>query len=119
MAALIIALTIFAALCEIFGTYTVWKNYDATAKVAEQVIDQLGKSQISEPPARRAATDRPYGRMNPAQIAESDANQRRMLREAIGHSMSPLKRNRLSSWGLIAYVLGAILGLVAALLAIA
>jgi hypothetical protein len=57
--------------------------------------------------------------MNPAQIAESDANQRKMLREAISHSMSPLKRNRLSTWGLTAYILGAILGLVAALLAIA
>jgi drug/metabolite transporter superfamily protein YnfA len=119
MTTLIIALTIFAALCETFGTYTVWKNYDSTAKVAEEVIAQLGSSQLSEPPARRSSTERPFGRLSPAQIAESDANQRRMLREAIGHSMSPLRRNRLSTWGLIAYVLGAILGLVAALLAIA
>ena len=119
MTTLILVLTAAAALCEIFGTYTVWRNYDDAARVAEEVIKQLGQSQSSEPPPRRSLTDSPYGRMSSAQVAQSDANQRRKLREAVGHSMSGLSRNRLSSWGLIAYVVGAIFGMLAALLAVA
>ncbi|MFI4971049.1 MAG: hypothetical protein ACHP7H_00095 [Hyphomicrobiales bacterium] len=107
-----------SALCEIFGTITVWKNYKLSSQAAQIIVAEMNRADQSDANILEDPSARLLDEMNFKRNAHSERLEKNFVRSAITFAMTPLLPSRTTKFGLWAYVLGAALGLAAALLAI-
>ncbi len=112
---LIGAMALLSAVCECYGTATVWRSYKLTSQTAQRIYDVLEKQQSADDEEMSDLRSRIGMKMV---LPEEDHRRRTLLQTAILTSVSPLLPNRQSVYGLLAYIFGAIFGLAAALLAL-
>jgi hypothetical protein len=106
-----------SAACECYGTFTVWKNYKLSSWAASKVCEAFEAVQQADDvyfndPANAVLFDAPFA--EPTAVYQ----QRTFLRSGILSIASSLRPQLSTQLGLAAYVLGALLGFLAVLLAL-
>ena len=117
MKVLIGLFAVTSAACEVFGTWTVWRSFKRTADVAEQIrkhlIDDAETLDIEANSPREM-----LGQDSAMNIGLHLTAHRVKTIENLSPIVERLNWDRLTVWGLAAYILGAILGAIAALVAL-
>jgi hypothetical protein len=108
----------FSALCELFGTWTVWVNYDRSSQAAQKVVEEMERAQALDAEYLADPNNRVLDLLSVKRDTQAERREKNFMRTAITSAMSPLKPSRVTKYGLLAYVLGALLGLMAALFAL-
>jgi hypothetical protein len=107
-----------SAASELFGTWTVWVNYHRTSHAADLVVAEMARAKDLEDEYLADPNNRTLDFLSFKRDVQAERNEKNFVRSAFTNAMSPLRPNRVTKFGLLAYVLGAILGLVAALIAL-
>jgi hypothetical protein len=107
-----------SAACEFYGTYTVWKSYKLSSGAAQAICDVFEQAQAADDeyyalPENRFMFESPL-QSDPQAMFQYKT----MIQTGILSMASPLRPQRATELGLAAYVLGAVLGFVAVLLAL-
>lgn len=118
MTATILSLLIFSALAEMFGTLTVWQNYNNGAQLATRLLQKVEAQDLLDTQFKNTYGFDPkivltYEGQN--HVIVDSAAELRQLRLDVG---SHLQRNWFITAGLVSYVVGALTGLAAGLIAI-
>ena len=106
-----------AAMCEMFGTWTVWQNYRLTSTAAALIEAEISKV-VAREDAVRASPEAHLREFVTSFDAVQQHSRDVFTWSAIATSVSPLLPSKKTEWGLRAFVVGAILGYVAVLLAV-
>ena len=114
---LVIVLAVLSALCEIAGTVTVLITYRRTARLGVAIRNDIA-SLMALYEAQRSDTgqsewDRKKVYVNPMEYRDSKIEQL----EHLDSLAEPLQPNWWTSFGLLAYIAGAVFGLAAAVVA--
>ena len=115
--AIVMVLAALSAFCEIAGTITVLVTYQRTAKLGRSIRGvltsrtELDEQQRSDP--HQADWDTRRGAISPEEFRELKIEYQGYL-DALAE---PLQPNRCAMFGLIAYIVGAVFGLAAAVVA--
>jgi hypothetical protein len=114
----ILSIAALSAVCECYGTYTVWRNYTLSSWAAQKVCESFE--------AMQEADDRFFG--DPSNLTFYDAqitgephevyHQRTFTRSGILTIASSLRPTLRTQIGLAAYIAGAVFGLIAVALAL-
>lgn len=107
----VVILAGLSAVCEIWGTITVWIAYNRSANVGDSIRREMRQAKIDELPRLMESKD-DFVRMM-ARFADPSEVQvvREQNRKAVLTLSHPLRKSRSMTAGLAAYILGAIFGL--------
>jgi len=114
---MIIVLATTSAMAEAFGTMTVWKSFKTTAAVAAE-IRRLLISDTDEAEAQAASPGFQWTGEVVGQTSRQVYEMRAKLASYLSPILNRLSGDRLTPWGLGAYIAGAGLGLAAAIVAV-
>jgi len=116
--ALVIVLAILAALFEIFGTVTVFLTYRRSANLGASIVGALASAEVSSE-SGLTDTEKLFLKVIPPPVERSDVQR---IKDTSYESIKKLSKSLEPKWwitlGLWAYVLGAVLGLAAAIVAV-
>lgn len=117
MNAAVIALAAASAVCEMFGTVTVWRTYRRSVAAGDRIRSVLQMRIELEDAMARDPRESLYQSMqrwaDPVELQRAKDE----MRAAIRNAAEPLKADRWTSAGLAAFVLEAVLGFVAVVVA--
>jgi hypothetical protein len=114
----LIILTVFSAACELFGTLTVWVNYNRTSQAAMLVLAEMSRARRADEDYLANVENRTLDFINFKRDVQAERAEKNFVLTAFTNAMSPLQTSRLTKYGLWAYAIGAVLGLVVALIAL-
>ena len=112
------ALAVAAGSCEFFGTYTVWQSYRKTSLAARSIIEAVTNDQHVEDSFFRGPGNLLADDLDWKRYSEKDRADRRRNRGNLIELAKPLVPSRITALELAAYFVGAILGIIATLLAL-